>query len=324
MTTKDLFLSIAIEGFLIARKADGYSPSTIAQYKWGLNRFLLQTGDRAVTDYSITDFRAFMAWLRTDYKPNRSSGNTSPLSDGSLFNAWKAIRAFYLWLHDEYQIPRPDLEWKRPQFEYPEIVPFTEEEVRHLLSAAEFTASAQTNGRKSFKMRRPTAKRDRALILLLLDSGVRVSECARLKMSDVNLEVGEIHVQPFRSSRKSKPRTIPIGAKTIKSLWIYQALQKRVNDDFIFLTKDGKKMDKDSIRLVLHEIGDRAGVVNVHPHRFRHTFAIQYLRNGGDIFTLKKILGHSTLKMVEKYLSIVDIDITNAHRKASPADNWKL
>jgi len=74
----------------------------------------------------------------------------------------------------------------------------------------------------------------------------------------------------------------------------------------------------------LQAIGNRAGVRNVHPHRFRHTFAISFLRNGGNGYTLQMILGHTTMEMVRKYLNLAQADLESAHRLASPVANWRL
>ncbi len=79
---------------------------------------------------------------------------------------------------------------------------------------------------------------------------------------------------------------------------------------------------RDNLGNLLKRIGDRAGVSNIHPHRFRHTFAINYLRNGGNVFALQAMLGHTTLDMVKRYLQIMQIDLEREQQKASPVDNW--
>ena len=79
-----------------------------------------------------------------------------------------------------------------------------------------------------------------------------------------------------------------------------------------------------SHRSLFNRLGARAEVKKVYPHKFRHTFAITYLRSGGDVFTLQSLLGHGSLDMVQHYARIAEVDVEQAHRKASPADNMRL
>ena len=124
---------------------------------------------------------------------------------------------------------------------------------------------------------------------------------------------------PHGSGQKTKPRLVYLGNIAKKAVWLYIAKQNKTDpSDRLF------DINHRSIRSMLRRIEERAKVFNVHPHRFRHSFAIQFLRNGGDVFSLQRLLGHSTLKMVQHYLDLAQSDVQNAHRRSSPADRWKL
>ena len=126
-----------------------------------------------------------------------------------------------------------------------------------------------------------------------------------------------------------KERTVYFGKLCAKFRWQYLAprLGKTRPDSPVFLKRaviDDAPMTRSGLWQLLKDLGERAGVQNVHPHRFRHTFAITYLRNGGDVFTLQMLLGHSDMELVRRYALIAQADCANFHRKASPVDNWRL
>ncbi|MEZ0396843.1 MAG: tyrosine-type recombinase/integrase [Anaerolineales bacterium] len=311
MTTKDLLLSRAIEGFLMARRADGYSPQTVEQYQWALS-MLIQFVDKPLRQVDADDLRRFMASVQENPRLSRTS----------VFHVWKAIRAFYKWTSSEGLSDRPDKLLTKPRYAYREIQPFSEVEIKALLKAIDRTAPSQGR-RKPFTMPRVTAHRDRAIVMLLLDTGIRASELCRLTVKDLDLQAGTIAVRPHLSGIKSHSRIIPVGNVTKKNLWRYLASRNtEYKGDELFFSREGYPLNRDSLRRLLVRLGKRAGVPNVHPHRFRHTFAIQYLRNGGDVFTLQRILGHTTLSMVQHYLALADVDVQAVHRRASPVDNW--
>ncbi|MBN1667012.1 MAG: tyrosine-type recombinase/integrase [Anaerolineales bacterium] len=326
-------LSQATQIYLTSRIASGYSDKTLAYYRSYLNRWVRHLGDPELESVTHADLVAFMAWLRTEYVPHRLNGDSSPLSNAALAHNLAVINAFYVWAHAELKIERPDLGIKRPKFAPPEITTFTKEEVKRMLEAAEFMAVAKPGNRRSYRSRRPSAKRDKAILLILLDTGLRISELIRLTMSDLRLPdqnnripQTEITVRAHGSGRKSRPRTVYLSSASTIALQIY-LLEDRpkilFQEDSIF-AYDNQPMDRHNLRKIITRIGERAGVPNVYPHKFRHTFATEFLRNGGDVFTLQRLLGHSTLKMVERYLHLVKSDLKEVHKTASPVDRWRL
>jgi site-specific recombinase XerD len=98
----------------------------------------------------------------------------------------------------------------------------------------------------------------------------------------------------------------------------------RLLEDRLFLTVAGDPISRDSVSRIIERLARRAGIPRLHPHLMRHTFAVRYLTNGGDVFTLPKILGHSTLEMTRRYVTLASGDVKDKHRQYSPIDNLGL
>ena len=166
--------------------------------------------------------------------------------------------------------------------------------------------------------------RNLAILLLLLDTGIRVSELVSIEVSDVNLTDGYIKI---RYAKGGKERLIPIGSLVQKSLWKYinssrpKPVTQRVTR--LFLGSHGMPLTRSGVQQMIRRYGKQLDIngVRCSPHTFRHTFAKSYLINGGDIFSLQKILGHTSLASVRIYLNLFGTDIKKQHQKYSPADN---
>jgi len=314
-------LSTAYQGYRTTKLGEGMSESTLVIYDWVFKEMIAQLGDPEVDKITKQDLNGFMFHMRHNYKTRAQK----PLSSSSLDNAWKGIRSFFKWAFEDLGIERPDINLARPKVTSREIQPFTAEEVEKLLRACAQTKVYETNGRRRFRRKRESGLRDRAMVLLLLDTGLRVSEMCRLKIKDVDVKHGDVYVAPFGSGRKTKPRTVFLGKVARSALWRYLAERQDAQpDDPLFVTNEGRPMTRRSVHQLIQNLGERSGVKDAHPHRFRHTFATEFLRNGGTIEVLQKLLGHSTLTMSLRYAEIAQSDIESAHRKASPADRWRL
>jgi integrase/recombinase XerD len=120
----------------------------------------------------------------------------------------------------------------------------------------------------------------------------------------------------------AKERIVPIGASARRALVRYLATRAAVAaGDPLFGGRWGSALTARGIQLAIARLGRRAAVgTRCSPHTFRHTFARGYLVNGGDVFSLQQILGHATLDMVRRYVSLSEADLVARHRTASPAD----
>ena len=160
--------------------------------------------------------------------------------------------------------------------------------------------------------------RNKAILSVFLDTGLRISELAGLTLDDIDMDQGSLLI---RNGKGGKQRIVHIGTKAHKVLWKYITIHRRSYSRRLFINRNNDPLDIIGIKILIKRLGDKAKV-KVHPHKLRHTFAISYLRAGGDVFSLQYILGHSTLQMTQRYLQSLNADdAINAHKKFSPLDN---
>jgi integrase/recombinase XerD len=187
------------------------------------------------------------------------------------------------------------------------IVPtFSDEQLQGLLAAPD---------RRTW-----TGIRDRAILLVLLDTLIRVSELVGLNAEDVDLDEGVIQV----TGKGGKERVVPFGMATAHALRRYRSIVEdlRPGDPF-FITRYGCRTSRWAVHMMMAHSGRAAGIEGVRcsPHTLRHTGAKRFILAGGDVFTLQKLLGHTTLVMVRRYVELADVDVRAQHQRFSPADS---
>ncbi|MEA4812036.1 MAG: site-specific integrase [Anaerolineaceae bacterium] len=310
-------LSKAYEGFEICKtgnRVGDLSPATLKVYRSCINHLVEYLGDPCIGSITLPQLEAFMRYLEVDYKKQDGSNLSTYAQD----NHWKAIRSIWKWSVSELRIKPVHEGLAQPVVVTEPVAPYTREDLTRILSALDTVTRTCRKTRGKYKQSRSTVLRDKAIIHLLLDTGMRIGELCRLKTEDLFMDYSQIKVKPYRSGKKSRPRDLPFGRNTKRWLWQYLTHTERLPKQSLFgITVSG-------LNNFFARVEVRSGVASVHAHRFRHTFAIEFLRNGGDVYSLQTILGHSDLTMCLRYLDIAKSDVVNAHRRASPVDNWEI
>ena len=308
---KSLPISKVVEGFLLTCSARRLSPNTIKFYHDMLARFTAWLpADPLLADVPKAQVEAFLASLTT-------------LSNTTVLRHHSALSALWRWAAGEGLVERNIVrEIPPPRPEERVINPFSQAEVKAMILAVDKSAWYRRPGQRETQHTTPNGQRNKAILYLLLDTGIRASELCGLHVRDVDMKARTIKVL----GKGARERIIPFSDQTGKVLWRYMAERKTESMDAPLFPSlhTGHELDARDLYHIIVRIAKRAEVADAHPHRFRHTFAIQYLRNHGDVYTLQTILGHTTLDMVRHYLAIAQTDIEAAHRLASPVANWRL
>lgn len=202
----------------------------------------------------------------------------------------------------------PMIQVKTPKVPKLVMPSFTKEEVRRLLRAA--------------KRKAPIGQRNYTMILMLLDTGIRVSELTGLQMHDLYLSEGYFKV----FGKGGKERTLPMGRACCLAASRYvhkfRSQPALASIDNMFLTRDGRPLKTNYVYRIVADACERAGIQGKRkgPHTCRHTFARHCLMNGGDLLTLQRILGHSSLEVVKLYVDMDTNDLLSQQRKYSVID----
>jgi len=259
-------------------RAEGKSERTAAIYGQAItffSRWLEGQGRSAALDeLSRPAIREWLAQLAGINEPS------------TVRTRYRGLFRFCGWLVEEGELDENPMKTLSPPEASAKPVP--------VLSDEELTALMKACAGKDFNDRR-----DEAMIRMLLDCGIRVSEMCGLSVDDLDLDQGMALVR----GKGNKIRPIYFGARTIRALDRYLRLRGRhrwAHLDALFLTQRGA-LSPDGARERMNVRGQQAGIADLHPHRFRHTWAHDFLINGGQERDLKRLAGWSSDVMLERY-----------------------
>ena len=244
--------------------------------------------------------------------PDRRRDYRKPVSVTTINNYIRNIRVFFNWMEREYIIRKNPMKRIRQLKHNRQAQVFlSDEDLKKLLSKFD----------KSYF----TEHRDYVMIMLMLDSGMRLGECSTVLVTDLELARKRINLRA-EETKGRKDRTVYFSPKTetVIRRWL-QFKDRYVESDYLFPVKEhGGSIGVGNFETNFKRYILRAGLNEEYtPHCLRNNFAKRCLMNGMDIFTLSKILGHSSVEVTEQaYLDLTDEDISKQYHRASPLSNF--
>jgi len=320
ITAQPAALDQLIRGYQLCATTEGKSPNAVAIVTSSVSYFqdfLVSEGQsKDVAQISQYEIREFILYLQQKkcFSNHRFNRTQDRGLSGHTINCYlRSLRIFFSWLVSEDVIDANPFERVRIPRPPRKVIPtFTDSQLQLFLNCID-TRSAE-------------GYRDYTIFLTLLDTGLRVSELCGLKLCNLWLEDGVLKVL----GKGNKERLIPIGKQVQRLLWRYISRYRPepagANSDFLFLTRQGRPLKKDRVESIMAGYGRKAGLKGVRcsPHTLRHTAAVNFLRNGGNVFSLQRLLGHASLEMTRRYCELADTEVKRDHITASPVDNLNL
>ncbi len=267
----------AYQDFILSRKASLLSPKTIGFYEYTVGEFIDWLSSQGLTEpENITSFH-----VRSHITGISERG----IADATVHAHARGTRAFLRLLNEDGYISTP-INVKMPRIEQKQMRVLSPDELGRILKVC----------------KKP---RDKALILFLVDSGMRRSEARSLNWIDVDIPSGVVNI---RRSKSKKARSVFIGVKTRRVLLRYRRTISHEDNDSIFQTQTSTRFKHSGFRQLIRRISEKSGI-SFSTHVLRRTFATLCVRGNMNMLHLQSLFGHSTLEMTRRYVQMVKDDL---------------
>ena len=244
-----------------------------------------------ITQITPQTLREFLVWLK-------QRGH----NPGGIHSYYRAVKTFLFWWESEIE-PKgwhnPIRKVKAPKLAIEPLQGLRLDDFLAMLESCE-------------------SKRDKAILLCLLDTGARASEFCAMDSEDLDRVYGSILIKPGKGN---KPRTVFLGKKARRALRAYLR-ERRDICKALWVTRSGERLTYWGLRQVIRRKAQEANIPVPSLHDFRRAFALESLRNGADVYSLQKLMGHADLQVLRRYLAQTTNDIRVAHEQSSPVDNF--
>lgn len=293
------YLETWVDAFMMDRKAQNMAKGTLHYYQFRLREFVEYCFSRDVKRITQID-----ASLIRGYLLHLTERGHNP---GGVHMYYRVIKAFLRWWEFEVEPENwknPIRKVKAPSNPLLPLNPVNIEDVKKMINICPKDNFFGT--------------RDRAIMLVLLDTGMRASELCSLNLDDVNLVTGEILI---RLGKGRKSRYAFLGSRARKA--VRQYLKYRPDKkDALWLNRERERVEYWSLDGIICRRAKEANVSHPSLHSFRRWFALTCLRSGMDAFSLQELMGHTDLQVLRRYLKQTSPDLMIAHQMASPVDRW--
>ena len=288
--------------------------ATIRHFGWWLEHEA--SCEPTLENLTSAKVREFLGYCR-DPHPQGRFGSNHPNArraarPSTIATIHRDLKAFARFCAEEEFIPEPLRNLKAPRVPQDQIEPLTQDEVQKLLDAARSGSCPE---------------RDRALMLVLLDSGMRLGELLSLTLADVAEDTSHVTIV----GKGNKKRAAFLGRLARKALrsYLLRWRSDAAHRDPLFTSvagnRPGEVLRGDGVRQMLRRSAKSAGITrSVGAHDFRRTFAVTFLRNGGSLLHLQELLGHADVAVLRRYAKLCAQDLEDSHRQHSPVDGLRL